>query len=160
MKTPDVPYRLATTYQIATAIYPPVPVPQPTDTTTRTRFLTVSTAIGFHPSPRGRVRPAYFAGFSLVRASYKSSYFNYIVPLGSTIAVPPTGMPVPTYYPPPPRTTVKQTTNTSAAVLGFEAAIGLGQHLAVVPEIRALTLSFQGDGVFLIRPGVGVRWSF
>jgi hypothetical protein len=141
------------------AIYPPIRIP---DTTTRTKFFTVSTAIGFHPATRGRVKPAYFAGFALVRATHKSDYFDYIVPLATSAAasigsVAPFPIPIPTVVRP---TGIVDTQNTSGAVLGFELGIDLTRHFSVVPEIRALTFSTRGDGVFLIRPGVGARWSF
>jgi len=145
-------------YSILT-IYPPIPIP---NTTARTRFFTVSTAIGFHPATSGRVKPAYFAGFALVRATYKSDYFNSILPLATSVSaslgnVAP--FPIPT--PLPVRlTAVTDTQNTRGAVLGFEVALEIAKHVSVVPEIRALTFSTRGDGVFLIRPGVGVRWGF
>jgi hypothetical protein len=142
------------------AIYPPPRVRIP-DTTASTRFFTVSTAIGFHPATRGRVKPGYFAGFTLIRATYKSDYFNTIVPLATAVSVSLGGdAPFPIPVPLPVRSTVKDTQNTSGAVLGFELALEMTKHLSVVPEIRALTFSSRGDGVFLIRPGVGARWSF
>ena len=42
----------------------------------------------------------------------------------------------------------------------FEAAIGVNERIAIVPELRAMAFSSPGPGVFLIRPGAGVRWSF
>jgi len=66
---------------------------------------------------------------------------------------------------PPPQfgaRTITQEHNTGALALGFESAIDLTRRLAVVPEVRALVFSApnNGPGVFLIRPGVGVRWKF
>ncbi len=45
-------------------------------------------------------------------------------------------------------------------VLGVEVAIDVVRHIAVVPELRAMTFSSvaSGPGTFLIGPGVGVRW--
>ena len=43
---------------------------------------------------------------------------------------------------------------------GFDAAIGVTKGIAIVPELRAMAFSSPGPGVFLIRPGAGVRWSF
>jgi len=39
-------------------------------------------------------------------------------------------------------------------LIGAEAAVTLTRSLALAPEVRVLSF----DGVFLIRPGVGVRW--
>jgi hypothetical protein len=49
----------------------------------------------------------------------------------------------------------------TGAILGFETAIAFGERVALVPEVRALAFSTNNvGGVFLIRPGVGVRWRF
>ena len=59
-------------------------------------------------------------------------------------------------------TTLTQRHNAGALILGFDAAIDVTSRLALVPEIRALAFSTPGagGGVFLIRPGIGVRWNF
>jgi hypothetical protein len=51
---------------------------------------------------------------------------------------------------------------TGGTMLGFEAAFELGKRLAIVPEVRAVMFAqpSDGPGVFLIRPGVGLRWGF
>jgi hypothetical protein len=56
----------------------------------------------------------------------------------------------------------EQEHNAGAFALGVEAAIDLTPKLALVPEVRALVFSAPANGttVFLIRPGVGVRWTF
>src|SRR5215216_310936 len=48
------------------------------------------------------------------------------------------------------------------AGFSFVSAIDLTPRIAVVPEVRALVFSApnNGPGVFLIRPGVGVKWKF
>ena len=148
------------------AIYAPVPLRNMKATT---RFLTVSTVLGYHPPARRRLRLGYLAGFSFVRSTYKTDYPSYILPLaifsesgaaGSTSRSPIS----PTIYPPPNLTidTLTEQNLTTGAILGFEAAIDVTRRLAVVPEIRALAFSTpnNGPGVFLIRPGVGLRWSF
>ena len=50
--------------------------------------------------------------------------------------------------------------NRGALALGFEAAIEIADDLHVVPEVRALAFSRSGSGIFLLRPGAGVRWQF
>jgi hypothetical protein len=130
-----------------------------------TKFVAVSTVVGFHPTPHGRVRLGYLGGLSFVRGTYTSDYPSYGVPVPLFTVGSPTGVDsVPVVFPPPTVTvgTLTQKDNKLGVVLGFEAAIDVAKHLAAVPEIRALTFSAPGAGpsVFLIRPGVGVRWSF
>jgi hypothetical protein len=134
---------------------------------TSTTFAAVSTIVGFHPAPHGRVRLGYLGGLSFVRGTYKSDYPSYGVPVPLFTVGSPTGVgsaPVPVAFPPPTVTvsTLTQRDNKLGVVLGFEAAIDLTKHLAVVPDIRALTFSAPNAGprIFLIRPGVSVRWSF
>jgi hypothetical protein len=50
--------------------------------------------------------------------------------------------------------------NTGALLLGFEADIDVVNRIALVHEIRAIALRTGPGGMFLIRPGVGVRWKF
>ncbi len=144
-------------YGAVIAIYPPIRFP---DLNASSQFLTVSTTIGFHPAPHGTLKLGYFAGFSLVRSKYRSD-LDTILPLAATVLASPSTAPVPIPTELLVRPTpVTQITNTSGAVLGLEAAIALTKRLAIVPEVRALTFSLRGDGVFLIRPGFGIRWSF
>jgi hypothetical protein len=149
--------------QAVLLIYPPLPL---LDLKASTRFKTVSTMVGFHPPALGRVRLAYRAGFSFVRAVYKSDYAGYLGPVPASI-FPESGTRAsmiasfsPTIVLPPRITTVKA--QHRRATLGFDAAIAVTDRLAVAPEVRALVFSTPGigPGVFLIRPGVGVRWMF
>ncbi len=128
----------------------------------RVRFLTVSSVVGYHPAPRGRLRPGYLVGFSFVRGTYQSQYPNYYALATGALTRVNLGTVFPTIFPPPVFTTetITSTENTSAVALGFETAIDLQKHLSVVPEVRALAFSQRGAGVFLIRPGVGLRWNF
>jgi hypothetical protein len=129
-------------------IYPP---PPRRDLQASSSFVNASTMVGFHPPAMGRVRLGYRAGFSFVRATYKS---NYGYPYPAPLSTPARAKVV------PPATTFTQ--NTGALTLGFDAAIDLTSRFSIVPEIRALVFETpnDGSGVFLIRPGVGVRWKF
>jgi hypothetical protein len=161
--------------------YPPVVIlaifpPPRLNFKASSEFLTVSTTLGFHPPASGRIQFGYLAGFSFVRATYKSDFPNYGVPVplftqgyetladfrlaGPTSVISSISSSV--IYPPIRVSTQTQKRNTGGLVLGFEAAIALMSRLAVVPEVRAFTFSTinGGSSVFLIRPGVGVRWSF
>src|SRR5215216_568938 len=44
------------------------------------RFVTVTTTVGFHPPATGRVKLGYRAGFTFVRAIYKSDYPSFALP--------------------------------------------------------------------------------
>jgi hypothetical protein len=166
--------RTRTTYQYPVptlAIYPPPPAPQ---LRASTQFTTFTTVVGYHPAARGRVRLGYLAGLSFVRASYTSDLPGYILPAatfeqnrlsyipisldgsrGSPVSV---SLTSPIYVPQP----VTRRDLTGGTMLGFEAAFAFGKRVAVVPEVRAVMLEQPNDGpgVFLIRPGVGVRWGF
>jgi hypothetical protein len=107
------------------------------------------------------VRLGYRAGFSFVRAIYKSEYPGFAVPVEIFGNVRPIEIPSPRIIL-PRTTTLTQKHNTGALTLGFDAAIDLTSRFSIVPEIRALVFSTPGSGpgVFLIRPGIGVRWKF
>ncbi len=134
-------------------IFPPVPRP---DLKASTSFTNVSTTLGFHPAAMGRVRVAYRAGFSFVKATYKTEYSAFL-PTDlfpelrrldfASFAMAPIQSRV---------TTLTQRRNSGALTLGFEVGISVTEKITVVPEVRALAFT----GVFLIRPGVGLRWSF
>ena len=133
-----------------------------------TRFLSVSTVAGFHSRKMSRVQLGYLAGFSFVRATHESELPEFMalteIGVGSVTAelILPSGRISPTIFPPLPITTrtTRRIDNAPGLVLGFEAALDVASRLAIVPEVRALAFSTTGRDVFLIRPGVGVRWSF
>jgi len=47
-------------------------------------------------------------------------------------------------------------------IVGLETAVMLGQHVAIVPEIRAIwfPIADTGSSTSIIRPAVGLRWTF
>ena len=147
-------------------IYPPLP---PFNFRASARFVTVTTSLGFHQPAMGRVRLGYRAGFSFVRGSYKSDYPGYPIPAdifrgAATADFVISGITVSSISTLPQFSTrtITQEHNAGALALGFESAIDVTQRVAVVPEVRALVFSapYNGPGVFLIRPGIGVRWKF
>ena len=164
----DATSRASVEYEnpIRILIFPP---PPPMTLEASTSFITVSTMIGFHPEPAGRVRLAYRAGFSFVRGTYESHYPSFVVPASTGLftwssnvlgELAPFGLtPVP--RPSIIRTTTKQKHNAGALTLGFDAGVDITSRVGVVPEVRALVFSAPvGSTVFLIRPGIGVRWRF
>jgi hypothetical protein len=142
------------------AIFPPGVVPR--DLSASTSFTSVTTTIGFHQRLNRQWRFGYRAGFSFVRATYRSEFpFAIALPTlsGSSSAVvtllQQSRLPFDTTG-----AELVQKQNTGALALGVEAAFTVRENLAIVPELRALTFSTLSRGTFLIRPGVGVRWSF
>jgi hypothetical protein len=133
-----------------------------------TRFLTVSTIIGFHTAKAGRVQLGYLGGFSFVRGTYQSDLPSFIIApsavsfSGGPSTIPTSVSAIATAILPGPFTTraITRHDNSTGAVFGFEAAIDLTRRIAAVPGIRALATSMTGQSVFLIRPEIGVRWSF
>jgi hypothetical protein len=150
----DIASRTSTSFQgPVIAIFPPVPR---LELRSSTSFVSVTTMVGFHSPAGRRVRMGYLAGFSFVRATHKTAIPSFALPfftfedlLGSITSVPRSSLTLPTGA-------LSSKRNSGALTLGVEAAIDLTPKFAVVPELRASTLS----GVFLIRPGVGARWSF
>jgi hypothetical protein len=156
--------RVKTTDDIIIQIFPPPPASQ-FDLEAATKFTSATVAVGYHPPAMKRVRLGYLAGFAFVRARHTDEYldspsaaigsdfsFSFSGSTGGSI-----GTPIVRYT----EATRETTQNIGAFTLGFEAAFDVADHVAVVPELRAMTFSsVGGPGTFLIRPGVGVRWSF
>jgi hypothetical protein len=170
----DAGTRTRTTYDYPVsilAIYPPIPSRQLREST---QFTTFTTVVGYHPAAHGKVRLGYLAGLSFVRAAYTSDLPGYILPAAtleqreisyisvsastSLDSLVPISRPTSIYDPRP----VTRHDLTGGTMLGFEAAFEFGKRLAIVPEVRAVMFAQPNDGpgVFLIRPGVGVRWGF
>jgi hypothetical protein len=157
-----------TTGEIIIQIFPPPPKSE-FDLQSSTKYTSVAVVLGYHPPPVKRVRLGYLAGFAFVHernladyldsptASIGSDFSSSISFTGSSIGDI-LGRPTAIRFTKAQRDTRQ---NSGALVLGFEAAVDVSTHLAIVPELRATTFSsVSGPGVFLIRPGIGVRWSF
>ena len=133
-------------YALATFDFGGISIPRPQlDLKSTTQFTLVTVALGFHPTSTGRVRMGYLAGWALVRETSTSEFLELE-------EIPPTFSRLPGYI--KTKRTIKQ--NAGAFLIGAEAAITLTSNLALAPEVRVLSFG----GVFLIRPGVGVRWKF
>ncbi len=137
---------------------------------TSTSFLTVSTVVGFHPQKTRRVQLGYLGGISLVRGTYTSILPNFsYIPLELAFMQGPSSFassiasftsltqPVPIVA---GGQTLRRTNNSVGGVLGLEAAVDLTSRIALVPGLRTIVFSDQGQSVFLIRPEAGVRWQF
>jgi len=132
---------------------------------TSSSFLTVSTLVGFHPEKMGRVRLGYLGGMALVRGTYESTLpdFSYLpieLPFMRSLSSIPGLASFTRSVPAITGGTLRRTDNSIGGVFGLEAAIDLSDHFAVVPGVRAVVFSNQGQTVFLMRPEAGVRWNF
>ena len=152
-KTVDVsdPYLILATYPVGFA----------PDLKASAEFLTVGVTLGYHPPTTRRVHLGYRGGVAFIRGVYRSPYPGYyaLAAVTSSIELPP---PYPTTIYPPPFTMVTERQLSAGLTLGMDAAVDVSKRIAVVPEIRLTTFSrpYDGPTVFLIRPGVGVRWTF
>src|SRR5262245_20911789 len=115
---------------IDVSIFPPIYDLRETE-----RLTTISVLLGYHPSTRGRVRPGFAGGLSLIRNVIESGN-GRIIPLDFGIAE------------------NEFVRNGPAATVAFEVAIAMNSRLSVVPEIRAHAYDATTD----YRPGVAVRW--
>jgi hypothetical protein len=115
---------------IDVSIFPPIYDFKETE-----RLTTVSILIGYRPAARGKVRPGFAGGLSLIRDVTESGNRG-IIPLDLGIAA------------------AEYVRNGPAATVAFEVAIEVTPRLSVVPEIRAHAY----DTTTVYRPGVAVRW--
>lgn len=56
--------------------------------------------------------------------------------------------------------TTRYVEHRAAAVVGMDAAIAFTDHTALTAGIRATAIEVSGTPGWLLRPGVGVRWTF
>ena len=127
-----------------------------------TEFLSVGATLGYHPPTTGRVHFGYRGGVAFVRGIYRSPYPSYYALAAADATAISLAMPVPSTIYPSPITTTTERRLATGLTLGMEAALDLTKTIAVVPEIRLTTFSqpYGATAVFLVRPGVGVRWEF
>ncbi len=137
------------------AIFPPGRLPL--DLEASAKFTSVTTMLGFHQRAGDEVRLGYRAGFSFVRATYRTEIPDFVRPPVILSGNPFGPIDLPLLL---TEGTLTTRQNHGALALAFEAAIEIADDLEVVPEVRALAFSRSGSDVFLIRPGAGVRWQF
>jgi hypothetical protein len=114
------------------------------ETSTVDRFLSAqsySVLAGYHPPASGRVRFAYVAGVAFVRL--REEFIQVL----RREAQPP--------FVPVLEETVrgKQVQYGPTVIVGMDAAVSLGGHFDLVPQIRVTSASGLS-----VRPGVAVRW--
>ncbi len=107
------------------------------------QVVSVSSLLRYRAAPHGRVRLGYLAGLSFVRLHRR---FHTIASERT-----PAGL-----IPRP-----DQNVDYSAApTVGLDARIALSAHLSLVPGIHACVFGFGNDSGLLVRPRVGLRWTF
>ena len=155
--------QVETTDDVIIQIFPP-PTGQ-FDLEATTKFTSATVAVGYHPPAMKKVRLGYLAGFGFIHARHTDEYLDSpSISIGSDFSFGLSGSIAGVPVTPALRfteVTRVTTQNIGAFVLGFEAAFDVADHVAVVSELRASTFSsVAGPGTFLLRPGVGVRWTF
>lgn len=115
-------------------------VPGSYTSTYATRWSTIAPMLWYRQPIGSRTSLVYSAGmaFGIAKSESTSAYLG--LPNQNTI----------------PASTIKYTSYTINPVVGFDARIGMTDHLSVVPGIRLL----GGDGGILLRPAAGLRWEF
>lgn len=109
---------------------------------TRRQHLTIGTTAWFKQSIGGKTSLVYSAGVGLLRMRQELEYdFSSVIP-GLTIPFPPSG--------------VTSISYAVAPLLGLDAQIALSEHVRLVPGIRVQPHS----SMWLLRPGIGVGWTF
>ena len=132
---------------------------------TTNRLIATSVMLGFRPATTGRVHPEFLGGLTFVHftrtfdTSGPTPLASGVVWSGSTTSLSQVSYiisPAPVVRP------QKAVDNVPAAAVGFNLALDLTRHLALVPEVRAHAFSLNGGGpsAFVLRPGLAVRWTF
>lgn len=110
---------------------------------TENQVLSVATLLRYRGVAHGRWRLGYLGGLSFVRLDRR---FRTSAAGGT-----PAGLI------PRPDEAVDY---SAAPTVGFDARFAVSKHLSLVPGIHACVFRFGNDGGFLVRPRIGLRWSF
>jgi hypothetical protein len=131
---------------------------------TTNRFIATSVMLGFRPATSGRVHPEFLGGLTFV---HFARTFDTIgpTPLDSGLVRFLTTPELSAVYTQVQTLVVrpqKAVDNVPAATVGFNLALDLTRHFALVPEVRAhaFSLNSGGPSAFVLRPGLAVRWVF
>jgi hypothetical protein len=110
---------------------------------TENQAVSVATLLRYRGAALGRLRLGYLAGLSFVRLHRR---FHTEGSAGT-----PAGLI------PRPDEAVDY---SAAPTVGLDARIALSRQLSIVPGIHACVFRFGNDSGLLVRPRVGVRWTF
>jgi hypothetical protein len=115
----------------------------PLHSITRNRVLSVATLARLRGARLGRVRLGYLAGMSFVRLRRDT---HTVAPAGT-----PAGLI------PKPDTAVEY---SAAPTIGLDARVSVSRHLAIVPALHAAVFRLTAGSGLLIRPRLGISWTF
>jgi hypothetical protein len=119
------------------------PSPLPYRLRSTQRYTTLSTTLWIDQDLSDRISLVYLAGMGFHRTTFESeSRFDFL----------PAGITLPTIFAP----LTKTVTYGVRPLVGFEACIGLTEHVNLVPGVRLHGL----ENGWLLRPAVGLEWEF
>src|SRR2546426_7907581 len=132
---------------------------------TTNRLIATSVMLGFRPATTGRIHPEFLGGLTFVHftltfdTSGPTPLASGVVWSGSTTSLSQVSYiisPAPVVRP------QKAVDNVPAAAVGFNLALDLTRHLALVPEVRAHAFSLNGGGpsAFGAPPALALRRAF
>ena len=132
---------------------------------TTNRLIATSVMLGFRPATTGRVHPEFLGGLTFVHftrtfdTSGPTPLASAVLSTGATTSLSQVSYiiaPAPVVRP------QKAVDNVPAAAVGFNLALDLTRHFALVPEVRAhaFSLNSGSPSAFVLRPGLAVRWVF
>jgi hypothetical protein len=110
---------------------------------TRNRPVSVATLVRLRHGSRGRTELGYLAGLVFLRL--RRSY-DTLAPAGTPDALIPRPLESVDY--------------ASAPTVGVDARVHLGSRLSIVPAFHATVFRIQGINALVLRPRVGLRWTF
>ena len=105
--------------------------------------MSVAALVRYHTAPRGRVQLGYLGGVLFLRLQRQ---FDTQGPADTPISLIPRPLEVMDYG--------------AAPVVGVDARITIAPHLSVVPAFHASAFEFRDVSGVLLRPRIGVRWTF
>jgi len=109
---------------------------------TAQRTSTITAAAWARQAITARVALVYLGGIAFGRVERTTtSSFDFPIPLASIYV---------------PSSELRTVDYTAGPMAGFEARIGLAQHVELVPGVRMMA----AGGGWIIRPAVGIGWTF
>jgi len=110
---------------------------------TDNQVLTVATLLRYRAAPHGRWRLGYLGGLSFIRIDRR---FH----TDASDATPAGLIPRPD----------EAVDYSAAPTIGLDARVAISDHVSLVPGIHACVFRFGNESGFLVRPRIGVRWTF
>ena len=110
---------------------------------TRNRATSFAALVRYHAAPRGRLQIGYLGGLLFLRLERQ---FDTEAPADTPASLIPKALALVDYG--------------AAPVVGVDARITVAAHVAIVPALQASAFQFHDVGGVLLRPRIGVRWTF